>query len=616
LKADPKNVARLAQAERELAGTTAEFAQQLAQRVGPVRCLELAAAAMRSATAELEQQHLTNASGLEETALAELIKARQNLRQMLSESSSSSSCRQVDNQQRQQLRPQQPSQQTQQSPPKPPQDPKKEEPQRAKDLQQRIEKLAQSQRQCASQCRSAASSSSSQSSPSQRSQSQGAANSAQQPRPDGSPPSSQASAGKPSERLSERPSASAAKSQPGSESREAGQKPDASTHLAERQRQAAAEAADIERQMRDDPALTELAVRRMREAGATVRDSANSLQAGRRQQAGQEAGLAADQLERLSRQVAGLKTEELAEKLNKAASLANQLARQQQQERSESPRSAQVSDRAETADRESAENQENFGRPGGSVGRPATAPSDKSGPQTAERQRGLAEEARTLGDFLQQFQQAARDVDAKLAEALREAREANPPAELATQMEHAAEALQAARPQHAQRAIGETAQRLDALAQQLDAARRGFVQPHLEQLLAAEKQAAELQQDLEKRSGRPTRSEIERRTDKLEKTLDALGQRDETLGAAATRFSDTVHRRGRSPREPTLASGYYEPDELARSAVQRAIRDLQVRIQEIILKDAFLDQDEPVPPQFQKQVETYYRVLSEDLSGK
>ena len=52
---------------------------------------------------------------------------------------------------------------------------------------------------------------------------------------------------------------------------------------------------------------------------------------------------------------------------------------------------------------------------------------------------------------------------------------------------------------------------------------------------------------------------------------------------------------------------------MTRVGVQQAIRDLQVRIQEIILKDAFLDQDEPVPPQYQKQVETYYRVLSEDL---
>ena len=47
--------------------------------------------------------------------------------------------------------------------------------------------------------------------------------------------------------------------------------------------------------------------------------------------------------------------------------------------------------------------------------------------------------------------------------------------------------------------------------------------------------------------------------------------------------------------------------QFARIAVQRAIRDLQVRIQEIILKDAFLDQDEPVPPQYQKKVELYYR---------
>ncbi|MCU0982499.1 MAG: hypothetical protein MUF25_25350, partial [Pirellulaceae bacterium] len=92
----------------------------MAQRVGPVPCLDLAVAAMRSATAELEKKSLTSAGGLEETALAELLKARQNLRQMLSESSSSSSCRQVDSQQRQKMRPQQ------QAKERPKQDQKKE----------------------------------------------------------------------------------------------------------------------------------------------------------------------------------------------------------------------------------------------------------------------------------------------------------------------------------------------------------------------------------------------------------------------------------------------------------------------------------------------------------
>ena len=47
--------------------------------------------------------------------------------------------------------------------------------------------------------------------------------------------------------------------------------------------------------------------------------------------------------------------------------------------------------------------------------------------------------------------------------------------------------------------------------------------------------------------------------------------------------------------------------------MQRVDRALQVRIQELILKDAILDQDQPVPEQYRKLVEEYYRVLSEDL---
>ena len=255
-------------------------------------------------------------------------------------------------------------------------------------------------------------------------------------------------------------------------------------------------------------------------------------------------------------------------------------------------------------------------RPKPLAGRKITAAKDDSGPAKAERQRGLAEDARTLADFLQQFQQAAREADAQLAVALREAADANPPAELAAQMDQTAEALQAGRQQQAQRSLDQNAQRLDALAQQLDDARRSFVQPHLEQLLAAEKQAAELQRDLQKPDGRPPQSEVERRLEKLEKSLESLGRADEKLDAAATRFSDRMQRRQGPTREKMPASGYYEPDEMTGVAVQQAIRDLQVRIQEIILQDAFLDQDEPVPPQYQKQVETYYRVLSEDLPGR
>ena len=40
---------------------------------------------------------------------------------------------------------------------------------------------------------------------------------------------------------------------------------------------------------------------------------------------------------------------------------------------------------------------------------------------------------------------------------------------------------------------------------------------------------------------------------------------------------------------------------------------LQAKIQEVILRDALLDRDENVPPQYKALVEEYYRLLSEDL---
>jgi len=44
-----------------------------------------------------------------------------------------------------------------------------------------------------------------------------------------------------------------------------------------------------------------------------------------------------------------------------------------------------------------------------------------------------------------------------------------------------------------------------------------------------------------------------------------------------------------------VGQGYFELPELYATAVRRVSRALQVRIQELILKDAILDQDQPVP---------------------
>ena len=102
---DAAAVRRLAKTESELAQATAEFTEGLEQRAGPVPSLHEALEAMQAATGALEQQAVKPARGSEETALAALIKVRQDMRKFLSQNSEcASACRQFDNQQQQKLR--------------------------------------------------------------------------------------------------------------------------------------------------------------------------------------------------------------------------------------------------------------------------------------------------------------------------------------------------------------------------------------------------------------------------------------------------------------------------------------------------------------------------------
>jgi len=548
---DTQTVERIAKAERALAEATAEFAAKLAAQSAPVPCLENAAKAMESATAELDQSHLKPACAQEEISLAELIKARQNLRKLLSQSSSASQCQQVDNQQQQKMRAAE--------------QPKSHAPQKQpdSDVQQEIEKLAKTERQCSQQIESQCNSGQSQS----------------------------AASGKPGQ--------SARQSQgPRNPSPQAGHQ-----DLAERQEQAVQQAAELGRKMRENEAMTDLARQRMARAGQTIQQSAQGLRSGQEREAGQQAKDAAEQLESLARQVAGLTCPEMAGKLTAAEGLARRLAREQRarqlQSKSENrERSAESPERAE----ENTSSEQAGGR---------DQQSSRGSP--AECQRWAAGDARTLGDFLQQFQKDASDSDAKLARALRDAAERNPPAEIAEQMERVAEAMQSGRRDQEQREIRQTAEHLDALAQQLGAVRREFVQPQLEKLLAAEKRAAELQKQISTLMDEQQRAEAEQKMGELQASLGPLRPADERIAEEAQKLDEIVHDRGGWSQWHEIRTGFYKPSELAVVEIRRLSKALQVRIQEIILKDAFLDQDEPVPPQYRKRVESYYRVLSEDL---
>ncbi len=538
---DVQTTRRLSKTEQELAQVTGEFTAGLEQRFGPIPCLHEAQEAMQSAVAALDEQKIKPAAGFEETALAGLIKARQNLRQILKNGSSSSAseCRRYDAQQKQKLR----------QPPK-----KKDDKERLAQLQNEIEQLAKEEKKFSEDIASTSgggaeldSSSKEAENNSKSSQSKSSSNSSSS-------------------------SPSGSKSSP------------SKAGLAQRQEQAANKAAELQQLVRQDEALTDLARARMGTAARTVQSSAKAMREGHDGDAGKQAADAAEQLERLARQVAALKAKELANKVANAERMARQLAKQQQ-------------------------------ATGAELQKQGSKKSNANGKEAAG-ERGQSEGARTLADLLSRTQADAVETDSQLGQALRRARETDPPGEIVEQMQQAADALETGKRDQARRNVDQAAHMLERLAQQLETARRDLVQPQLERLMAAEKQAAEAQKALNSVTSEPQKGEAEKKVHELRDTMESLSPKDDSLNEATDALANAVRSVGgwTSPeRTPNPAQGRFKPPVVYTTSLQLVMQRLQAKIQEMILKEVLLDKDEAVPPQYKKLVEEYYRVLSEDL---
>ena len=498
---------RLAAGEKSLAEATEGFTLAMEAKFGPIPSLHDALAAMRVAATALEKPDLPTAFPAEEKALTGLIKARKNLRKLLSEKSSASACRKIDQQQTLKVR---------RPPPKPADDPK---PRLAKDLKE----LAREERRISAACRN--------------------------------------------------PSASK----------------EGTSGLAERQDRAAETAKQLQKTLQGDEALTGLARDRMDGAAGAVEQGAEALRQKQAERAAEKTGSAADQLERLAEQVEGLRARDAAAKLAKARDLARELAREEK------------------------------GLSGKLSGK---APGEKKGP--SDDQRRLTEGAETLADWLKRFQADAAEESRALSQAIGEATRANPPAEIAESMRRTAAALDSSRPDPAAaaRETAEAAERLAALASDLDAARRGFVQPRLDELAAAEKQAAKTRSTLRAVHDDAEKARAEKAVSDLLATMEALKAKSGEGGVsqAADRLDEALRNRltGWGPTRKTENQAKDDPSAFAApraytEGVQQVLTALQAEIQEIVLRDALMERDEAVPPRYKALVDDYYRVLSEDL---
>ena len=509
---------RLAKEEAEIAKATREFAEALAATVGFVPALEAAVISMTEAVNVLSSREFAAAIPPEQAALTSLTKARMNLRKLLKDSSSASACRKIDRQQQDQKIRKDPAEKSKQA-------------ELAK-LEQDLKKLAEAEKKFAEEI---------------------------EPKAGGGA------------RLDRRD-----ESKPG---RPSPSKP-ASSSPGERQQAAVKEADRLKALAENDPALTDLARRRMEEAAEKVRQAHRANQSENPADAAEAARQAGEQLERLAGQVAGLKVKELADKLAKARDLARQTAK---------------------AEREL-----------GSKARGQAGESSEVGTQL-----GLAEDAKTLVELVKRLEGDASEEDRTLASAIARAEAANSPAAIEEAMRQAAASIASGDPQKSGREMDGAANQLEALARDLDSARRDFMQPKLQQLLAAERQAAGVGKALQSASTEAKKAEAEKAIADLARAVNGLKAGEGPLKDAAEALAGLSRSGATSawsgPARGPLKEGFFTPPMEYTEAVGKVAKALQTRIQELILIDALVDRDGAVPPGYKEKVEDYFRLLSEDL---
>ncbi len=580
--------------QQEILTATQEFSEGLRQRGAEVPPLEQAIVEMQGAVDALRAGLLEVGQAMEESALASLIEARQNLRQILnmSNSSQSSQCRTFDRQQQQKLRP-------------PEQERKSQDQQSQQQLNQAcqtLEQLAQQQQQWSQQVNP----------PSQSSSSSGQSGTPRQ--------------------------------QPMDPARQ--------QQLAEQQRSAIRQAEEVSQQLEESRLGGELAEQRMDQAGQDMQEALDELGSNRTEGASDAAQQAAQRLRELAEHLQRLNEPEFSQRLAKAANLAQQLADDQQQlagsAADQQPQGGSQGEPKEQTGSQGEPNEQDGTDGGSQPQRGATGQSteqdgssgqtqgsgrdgESSGERMGAAQRRLAERGEELDELTARLAAESLDQQPEIHRMIQDAREANPTGEIVELMRAAAEDFDADQASRAVQSADVAARSLRQLSDDLRGAHERLTQPDLEQLLEAEQQAAEVLRRMLQSRSEAERQLARSQLDELERTLDPLAGGDQRLAKAmdamrgrgdveesadegtnrSRNASSTFERAG--DVQASAEARLDESDRVMVTGLRRVTNVLQTMIQEAVLDRALLDPDDAVPPGYQKMVEEYYRALSEDL---
>ena len=233
----------------------------------------------------------------------------------------------------------------------------------------------------------------------------------------------------------------------------------------------------------------------------------------------------------------------------------------------------------------------------------------------------LAERGRTLQDLLDSLARNA-EADRETSGRVAAARERARLDALVRVLDEIRQRLRGQQPAGGTAAVRESADRLEVLAQELDALHGTVVAPRLSELIALEKQAARLGETLARLASDPEISkwhlDVQQLLQAIEKAeaggtaVDALR---EAMTAAGWNTSRT-HWGWTRDVNPLGGHQYYVAPGLYVNNLTRVAEDLQRQTRELLLRDLMAAGQEAVPPQYEKLVERYFEMLSREKKPK
>jgi hypothetical protein len=367
----------------------------------------------------------------------------------------------------------------------------------------------------------------------------------------------------------------------------------------------------------------------MGQATENAEQAAGAMTRGNTKEATERSGQAAKMFDELAQHVEGMVSNELARRIAMARDLAGKLAEGERKlgegvpgdDRSETTNQAgsqsQATQQGEQSNGQQGtkgqgeQGQEGDGEKpgtGGATGRSALA--GGRGHSGALDHQRLVESARTLEDWLKAVSEMERSGNPEAIKQVRQIMSEGAVTVTVKRMERLGDVLIAGRWRDAKFEARDIAERFEAVAQKLDVLHRTIVAPRLEELMAAEQRAAELQGKLDRLDSEMKITEWHREADALVRDLQKVAAADQAGDALLGAMRDAGWGNFAGGWHWAWHDGHYGAPDIYHETLRLIVELLQDQAQELLLSDLVANRDEAVPPEYKELVERYYKVLA------